>query len=86
MWQYCSPGAPDPPVPGLVLLPNISTPDQGPVYSVPTPSLEILGPAVYSIVEGEELALICKLTGSLERSSSLLWKRKVLLITVYDTK
>jgi len=69
-------GVPDPPVAGLVLLPNISTPDTGPVYSVPTPSLEILGPAVYSIVEGEELALICKLTGSLKRSSSLLWKRK----------
>ena len=43
----------------------------GPAYTLET--LEILGPASYSLREGEELALVCR--GG--HSDSLYWRRKV---------
>ena len=67
-------GIPEPPVAGSVLLPNISLPEQGPVYSVA--GISVLGPPVYNIVEGQELALICTVT-TRDRTSSLLWRKKV---------
>ena len=46
----------------------------GPAYSVST--ISILGPVVYSVREGEELALICTV-GEGEKNNNLLWRRRV---------
>merc|ERR1711892_1610783 len=55
------------------ILGNLSTSELGPAYSMErTPSLHILGPPVYTILEGAELALVCR--GGDE--DSLYWRRK----------
>ena len=57
------------------MLGNLSTSELGPAYSMErTPSLHILGPPVYTVVEGAELALVCR-GGDADR---LYWQRKVI--------
>ena len=48
----------------------------GPSYKVlKAPRLTILGPEVYSLKEGEELALICR-DENLQGTEHLVWKKK----------
>ena len=55
------------------MLTNMTDSEIGPTYSleVMPNNIEILGPPVYNILEGEELALICKGGGG-----HTVWRRK----------
>ena len=56
----------------------MSSSEIGPTYSVErTSSLHILGPPAYNIVEGGELALVCKNGECGGDEHSLYWRRKV---------
>ena len=57
------------------ILGNLTESELGPTYSleVMPNSIEILGPPVYNILEGEELALICKGGGG---AGNTVWRRK----------
>ena len=52
---------------------NLTAPEIGPTYSLEKTILKILGPSVYNIREGKELALICQA----ENVTSLQWRKKV---------
>ena len=63
----------------------MSTSETGPAYSVErTPSLHILGPPAYNIVEGGELALVCKNGEKGGDVASPYWKRKVRYLMYTD--
>ena len=57
------------------LMGNMTDSEIGPTYSleVMPNNIEILGPPVYNILEGEELALICKGGGG---GGHTVWRRK----------
>ena len=64
---------------------NISSLQLGPSYIVDwdmSAGVDILGPPVYNVHEGKELALICKEEGG-GRADNLVWRRKVETLIIH---
>ena len=60
---------------GSIVPKLLSRLDIGPRYSIESPTVDILGPSLYNIEEGEELALVC--IGN--NNNNIGWRKKVII-------